>query len=196
MQLNIHIIIHPIVQKLSNEAIYDYCKLGKSKIYSNNNRKLEMLILYESVRKSITGENIYIRKVDYLEEKYLLNRKRKYLIIADLIESYSVISETNSLIPGNEIRHVSLKEILTDSKNKSIFNYLNNKNFKNCKIIIFEKFLNRHSVIEILEYLTNKMLARVNQIQITCIACNQRIIKQIGKKYPNLSIYTAKISKN
>nr|YP_009511770.1 hypothetical protein [Melanthalia intermedia]AXI97647.1 hypothetical protein [Melanthalia intermedia] len=194
MQLNIYVIIHPIIQRLANEIIYNYDKSRTNRMYDSNIKKLEILILYESIRKSIKGQNAYIKQIDLFKEKYLLDNKKKYLIVANLVTAYNIISEVNSLMPEKDIKHIDLKQILgKDNNKKSITNYLSSRNSINYRIIIFEKFLNKHTTIKILDYLTNKTSVKIGQVQVACIACNNKIIRQIGRKYSNLSIYTTKI---
>nr|YP_010199495.1 hypothetical protein LK036_pgp012 [Gracilariopsis tenuifrons]UAD89353.1 hypothetical protein [Gracilariopsis tenuifrons] len=189
MQLNIHIIIHPIIQKLANEIIYH--KSYKNKIYNENEKTLGILILYETLRTWIKIYNFYIKKVSFLKEGNYINRHEKYLIITNLIEYHNFIVEAQKILPKTFLKHIDFSR--NNTHNEYILNNIDSHDLVKYKIIIFEKFLNNYTIIQLLNYLSKNSKLNLDTIKIICITCNHKVLKEIGKKYPKLSIYTTKI---
>nr|YP_009237858.1 uracil phosphoribosyltransferase [Gracilariopsis lemaneiformis]YP_009294738.1 uracil phosphoribosyltransferase [Gracilariopsis chorda]AJO68539.1 uracil phosphoribosyltransferase [Gracilariopsis lemaneiformis]AML79938.1 uracil phosphoribosyltransferase [Gracilariopsis lemaneiformis]AOM66998.1 uracil phosphoribosyltransferase [Gracilariopsis chorda]UAD88944.1 hypothetical protein [Gracilariopsis chorda] len=192
MQLNIHIIIHPIIQQLANEIIYH--KSYKNKIDNENEKTLGMLILYETLRTCIKIYNFYIKKVFFLKEGNYINKHEKYLIITDLIRYHNFIIETQKILPKIFLKHIDLNE--NNTNNEYIINNIDSNDLITYKIIIFDKFLNNYTIIKLLNYLSKNSKINLNNMKIICLTCNHTILKEIGKKYPKLSIYTTKIIQN
>nr|YP_010952311.1 uracil phosphoribosyltransferase or UMP pyrophosphorylase [Gloiopeltis furcata]WMP13980.1 uracil phosphoribosyltransferase or UMP pyrophosphorylase [Gloiopeltis furcata] len=61
------------------------------------------------------------------------------------------------------------------------------------KIIIIEKFLDYDSISQLLDYLFLERNISMHQIRLVCITCKSSLLEKIGRKYPNLNIYTTKI---
>nr|YP_009511356.1 hypothetical protein [Gracilariopsis longissima]AXI97233.1 hypothetical protein [Gracilariopsis longissima]UAD89149.1 hypothetical protein [Gracilariopsis longissima] len=189
MQLNIHIIIHPIIQQLANEIIYH--KSYKNKIYNENEKTLGILILYETLRTWIKTYNFYIKKVSFLKEGNYINRHEKYLIITNLIEYHNFIVEAQKILPKTLLRHIDFSS--NNTHNEYILNNIDSYEVLKYKIIIFEKFLNNYTIIQLLNSLSKNSKLNLDTIKIICITCNHKMLKEIAKKYPKLNIYTTKI---
>nr|YP_009019552.1 uracil phosphoribosyltransferase [Gracilaria salicornia]AHH24520.1 uracil phosphoribosyltransferase [Gracilaria salicornia]UAD87708.1 hypothetical protein [Gracilaria salicornia] len=183
MKLNIHTLMHPSIQKLAYEIIYQ--KSHKQLQNTDNEKILGMLIFYETLRKWLKIDNIYIKKVDILKESYLLNHLDKYLIITNIIKCYNILADVHKILPQSYLQHIDF-----DSVN-NIFDY--NERLQEYKIIIFEKFLKNYTIIELINYLHKNNKINLNHVKIICITSNSNILKYIAQKYPQLNIYTIKI---
>nr|UAD84268.1 hypothetical protein [Gracilaria changii] len=179
MKLNIHKLIHPIIQKLAYEIIYQKPQT------TDQEKILGMLIFYETLRKWVKIDNIYIKKVDVLKESYFSNQLDKYLIITNIIECYNILADVKRILPQSYIKHIELDKI------NNVFSYT--QKLQEYKIIIFEKFLKKHGIINIINYLQKHHVTNLNHVKIICITCNNNILKYIAHKYPQLNIYTTKI---
>nr|YP_010198097.1 hypothetical protein LK227_pgp005 [Gracilaria multipartita]UAD86513.1 hypothetical protein [Gracilaria multipartita] len=184
MRLNIHTLIHPTIQKLAYEIIYQ--KTRKKLQDTDNEKTLGMLIFYEILRKCLKIDNIYIKKVDVLKEKRLLNQLDKYLIVTNITECYNMLADVQRILPESYLQHIDFNNI------NNTF-YCNEK-LQEYKIIIFEKFLKNYGIIEIINYLQKNNQINLNHVKIICLTCNNNILKYLAKKYPQLSIYTIKIN--
>nr|WDZ67963.1 hypothetical protein [Gracilaria vermiculophylla] len=183
MKLNIHTIIHPIIQKLAYEIMHE--KTYEKSINTNNEKTLGMLIFYETLRKWLKIDSVYIKKVDILKKELFLNQSEKYLIITNIIECYNILSEVQKILPKTYLKHIDFY-----NKNNE---FICNTKLEEYKIIIFEKFLINYNIIETINYLNSKYKINLSGIKIVCVTCNSNILKSIAQKYPYLNIYTTKI---
>nr|UAD87301.1 hypothetical protein [Gracilaria pacifica] len=183
MGLNIHTLIHPTIQKLADEIIYQ--KSYQPFECKNNEKTLGMLIFYETLRKWLKIDNIYIKKIDMLQESHLSNQLDKYLVITNIIECYNILADVERILPESYLQHIDLNDI------NAISNY--HKKLKEYKIIIFEKFLKNYAIIEIINYLQINNKINLNDVKIICLTCSNNVLKYLAKKYPQLNIYTIKI---
>nr|YP_010195639.1 hypothetical protein LK149_pgp005 [Gracilaria baiana]UAD83036.1 hypothetical protein [Gracilaria baiana] len=184
MRLNIHTLIHPTIQKLAYEIIYQ--KSHKKLKDTNNEKTLGMLIFYEILRKWLKIDNIYIKKVDILKEKCLLNQLDKYLIMTNIIECYNILADVQRILPESYLKHIDFNNLNN--------NFYCNEKLEEYKIIIFEKFLKNYGIIEIINYLQKNNQINLNHVKIICLTYNNNILKYLAKKYPQLNIYTVKIN--
>nr|YP_010199086.1 hypothetical protein LK147_pgp005 [Hydropuntia urvillei]UAD88535.1 hypothetical protein [Hydropuntia urvillei] len=183
MRLNIHIIIHPIIQKLTYKIIYQ--KSSKNPENIDNEKILGMLILYEILRKWLKINNIYIKKFNVLQEKYFTNHLNKYLIISNIIENYNILSYIDKILPKNNLTHVDY--------DKKINLYNCKKELQEHKIIIFEKYIKNYKMIKMIKYLNENNKIKLANIIIVCLTCSNKVLNYIAQKYPKLNIYTTKI---
>nr|YP_010198505.1 hypothetical protein LK148_pgp005 [Gracilaria pachydermatica]UAD86921.1 hypothetical protein [Gracilaria pachydermatica] len=186
MRLNIHTLIHPTIHKLAHEIIYQ--KSHNKLQHTDNEKTLGMLIFYEILRKWLKINNIYIKKVDVLKERHLLNKLDKYLILTNIIECYNILADIPRILPEPYLKHIDFNNININNS------FYSNENLQEYKIIIFEKFLKNYGIIEIINYLHKNNQIDLNHIKIICLACNSNILKYLAKKHPQLSIYTIKIN--
>lgn len=191
MQLNVYLISHPIIKKLSSTIIYS--KTKNDQIYNYYISSLGLLLIYEVIRKWIKTQNIYIKNIELTKELSLFNYKESYLIMTNLMDCNQIISGISIILPQVHLQHINLNEykqkyINNDCIDSNIINII-----KTQKIIIIEKFLNNYSIIKLLDYLLSKQDINVNQIKIMCITCTNSILELLGNKYPYLEVYTTKI---
>nr|UAD85696.1 hypothetical protein [Gracilaria edulis] len=183
MKLNIHVIIHPIIQQLAYKLIYT--KSQKNSQNYDDEKTLGMLIMYEIFRKWLTTNNIYIKKVDILQEKLLSNELNRYLIISNIIENHNILSNIKKILPQTDFKHISLEK-----KNK-LYNW--NPKISMKKIIIFEKFLQDYKIMTTIKNLEEKNKINLTNVKVVCITCNSKILYYIARRYPKINVYTTKI---
>ena len=189
MQLNIYLISHPIIQTLANDFIYKQ-NLHIYKNTHNNYSQLGFLIIYEILRKSLKIHKIYIKKIHYIKEIYKLNKNKSYLILTDIIKSYSFINNALDLFPEVRVKHININQ--DNNRFNNITEYQITSNI-DTEILIIELNLNNYCILDTLNQLISKNKINSNSIKIICITCMNKILNKIGTKYPNLSIYTTKI---
>lgn len=195
MQLNIYLLSHPVIQKLANEVDNHYQISRKE--YDENNKKLGLLIIYETIRKWINIKNIYIKQIDHFKKFCILGEYENYLIITDLIENYNIVSDISILLPEANIQHTSLNYLEKNFNFNIKYNTILNKGVKNVqKIIILKKSLDNYLIIYLLDYLILIRQHPINQIKIVCLTCQQRILERINEKHPEIQIYTTQIKKH
>nr|YP_010902577.1 hypothetical protein REP52_pgp005 [Hypnea nidifica]WCH54432.1 hypothetical protein [Hypnea nidifica] len=188
MPLNIYIISHPIISTLSSQIIYQKNDKTHRSIYNEMN----FLLIYELLRKWITVKKIYIKNVDYIKEISIFNPKESYTLFANLEKCCNIIDHLKTLIPKLSIVHTDIYQ--DENYNTRIYyNSKKEKKLTNSRIIIIEKILNNNSIINFINELINKYNIKITSIKIICIACNNKVLELINKKYSNLEIYTTKI---
>nr|YP_063544.1 uracil phosphoribosyltransferase [Gracilaria tenuistipitata var. liui]AAT79619.1 uracil phosphoribosyltransferase [Gracilaria tenuistipitata var. liui] len=183
MQLNIHILTHPIIRKLAYEITYK--NSYEEPVHTDSEKILGMLIFYEISRNWVKIDNLYIKKVDIFKEDYVSNQLDKYLIITNIIECHNILTDINKILPKTYLRHIDLY-----STNNQVKYYTKQQEYK---IIIFEKFLKNYNIIETINYLQRKDKINLNNIKIVCITCDDNFLKYLAQKYPTLNVYTTKI---
>nr|AOM64619.1 uracil phosphoribosyltransferase [Riquetophycus sp.] len=190
MRLNVYLISHPIIRKLSTQIRYsissNYYIQKKYRLLQN----IYILLVYEVVRKWMKVNNIYIKNIDNIKELTLFTPKESYLIITNLMNCGNIINEINDLLPKSYIQHLDCNQnnIIND-------NCLDNEIIhiiQEAKIIIIDNVLTT-STNKLLHYLTQQKQIEISQIKIICITCNNKVLETIGDKYPLLNIYTTKI---
>lgn len=189
MQLNIYLMSHPVIQILANDIIYKQ----DSTIYNdkrNNHSQLGFLIIYEILRKSLIINKIYIKKLHYIREIHTLNKSKPYLILTNIIKSYSFINNALDLFPEVKVQHITTNQDNNTLYNQNKYQLTNNTNIE---VFIIELHLNNYSIIDTLDQLILRNEINSKSIKIICITCINKILDKIGAKYPNLSIYTTKI---
>nr|YP_009295580.1 uracil phosphoribosyltransferase or UMP pyrophosphorylase [Mastocarpus papillatus]AOL58064.1 uracil phosphoribosyltransferase or UMP pyrophosphorylase [Mastocarpus papillatus] len=187
MNLNVYLVSHPIIKKLSNHIIYT--KFTGEQIYKYNTKLLGILLIYEIIRKWIKIHNIYIKNIDLTKEISIFDSKESYLVIANLMECHEFISDINIIAPKVFLQHINFNiEIRNCYIDNDIINTI-----KEQKIIIIERFLNNDSIIKLLDYLLLEKNVNINQIKIMCITCTNNICEHLGNRYKSLKIYTTRI---
>lgn len=187
MQLNIYLISHPIIKFLSDSIIYSKDNSIKKTKYSHH---IGLLLIYEIMRKWTKIRNIYIKKLSYIQELSLLDSNQKYYIFTNLLQTYQIVTEIESLLPNIKIIHAEYNEHISFQKNIIFSNFQTN----NIKIIILEKILYQDYIIKLIQELHINQNIPLDKINIACISCYKPILDIIGKKYPELNIYTTKIT--
>lgn len=183
MKLNIYVLSHPIIQIFNKSFI-------NSTIKEQNYKKSKIIIflLYEILRKIIKITNIYIHKIDYVQQFSTMDYKQKNYIITDIIENLDILTDISEMFPQTEIKHFNI-----NNKNQWNGQNLNNIN-DHTNIIILEKSLEAHKIIQLIKYLNEIKQIQEKQITITCITCTNKVLEKISKYYNDINIYTTYIS--
>nr|YP_009244162.1 uracil phosphoribosyltransferase or UMP pyrophosphorylase [Gelidium elegans]AMK96404.1 uracil phosphoribosyltransferase or UMP pyrophosphorylase [Gelidium elegans] len=178
MQLNIYLLTHPFIQILSNHIVEK--EEHNNFIYYLKSQQLGTFLIYEAVRKWISLKNIYIKKINYIQQLKVHYPLESYLIISDLTTSHSIITNAAKLFPYIQFKDIS-----------NIYEQVNYR--KNEKSFFFEKSLCNYNTIKSIDYLIQYRGINVNQMKVACIICNNKVLNLIGESYPGLEIYTTKI---
>nr|YP_010904371.1 hypothetical protein REQ04_pgp005 [Catenella fusiformis]WCH57622.1 hypothetical protein [Catenella fusiformis] len=186
MQLNIYLISHPIINKLSTEIIYSTSK--DNCIHTHTYSQLNLFLIYEVLRRYIKIQNIYVKHLKYTKEICIFYPKESYLFLANIEEYGSTITNIKTIIPKVHVIHTIFNSKIKEYIQNSITNII-----KKQKIIIIEKLLDNFSIIQLLDYLIIDNNINIDTVKIVCIACTNNILEIIGNKYPSLKIYTTKI---
>nr|YP_010904169.1 hypothetical protein REQ00_pgp005 [Caulacanthus ustulatus]WCH57420.1 hypothetical protein [Caulacanthus ustulatus] len=191
MQLNVYLISNPIISKLSNQIIYSIEK--KNNIYSDIQCQLNLFLIYETLKKWIQIESIYIRNIDHIKKRCIFNTQESYLLLTNIQDCSNIISNIKTILPKLYIVHINetTKQYININDNylgKDIINIIHKQ-----KIIIIQTLLSNHSIIQLLNYLTLDHKINVSAIKIICTGCTANILELIGNEYPSLEIYAAQI---
>lgn len=194
MRLNVYLISHPVIQKLSTDII-NYISQDRS-IKHNYHlfHLLSILLIYEVTRKWIEPYNIYIPSIDSIKKLCIFNPRESYLVLTNLMHYGNILLDIHNILPKANIQHINT------SSDQSVLEYINNSFLKSnyndeinySKVVIIDSFLNI-SIVKILDYLIAQKKINISQIKIICITCNNNILEQVGEKYPLINIYTTKI---
>jgi len=186
MQLNIYIISHPLIQLLYNSI--DNRTNSNISIY--NHKYIGLILLYETMRKYVEIQTIYIKNINSIKTSYYKNPCEKHFIITNIVNTYHIISDIKTLIPEVKIIHI-------DSKKRNLSNIYKDNNLnllnKKYKIIILYDILYDYNTINLIDDIIENTNISINNIQIACLACYSQLLNKIGSKYPTLNIYTTKI---
>lgn len=193
MPLNIYTISHPIIQLLSSLIV------NRSKNHhtcENIYRYIGFLFIYETLRKYIKIEKLYIKNMYSIKNFYLIDPKTKYYIFTDLSENYKLITEIKILLPNIEVIHVDYKN--NDKINKKTKDYIDNIGIRhsNINIFIIDEIINNEKIIKLIKSLEIQTKISLQNINLACIACYDEILYKLGIIYPKLKIYTTKIIYN
>nr|UAT97802.1 uracil phosphoribosyltransferase [Ahnfeltia fastigiata] len=193
MQLNVYIISHPLIKQIAsitnNENLISCIKEKKT-------QQLGLLLIYETIRRWLIIQSLYIKKLHLIKEIDIIHKTESYTIITNIPHNQSLVSEITTLLPNSQLSliHIYEKEGKWHINHKC--NFIPNIIEKYKKIIIIEKYLQTGYITELLDYLLSEKNVRISQIRITCIACQALTLEILGAKYPYLSIYTTKIVEN
>lgn len=185
MQLNIYKISHPIITIISN-------KINKSKCKSNYDfhyRYIGLLIAYEIFRKYIKTKEIYIKKTKDIKNISITEFTNKNLILTNISENYSMITDIKIVLPTIEILDINYNEI--NKINQSIKNIQTEREKTN--IFIIEKYTSNERIIDLINELKNIKSLLINQIIIGSIESNHSILNKLGSCFPEIKVYTTKI---
>ena len=108
MRLNIYLISHPIIQKLSTQIRYSISTYSQTRTNYRLLQKIYILLVYEVVRKWITINTVYIQNIDNFTELNLFNSQESYLIITNLMNCGNIIHDLNDMLPKSYIQHINL----------------------------------------------------------------------------------------
>nr|QCI04987.1 hypothetical protein [Callithamnion tetricum] len=188
MKLNIYILSHPIIKIISNYITENNSKKNIDSYLLQEQKILGFLIFYESMRKWLNIEKLYLQNIKSVQELYIFNPQKSYFLITNFQQTYSMLEYIQQLIPQIKIYHVE--------KNINLNNELHNSINEKTHIVIFEKFLEENNILNYIYFLNKNCKIMITQMTILCFTCHNKILDKIGQKYPTLNIYTAKIIYN
>nr|YP_009395276.1 uracil phosphoribosyltransferase [Bryothamnion seaforthii]ARW64044.1 uracil phosphoribosyltransferase [Bryothamnion seaforthii] len=188
MQLNIYKVSHPIIQILSNLINNENNKVQNTEFY---HRYTGLLLIYETLRKYIKINVVYIKCINSVENISAIDYRQKYYILTSLSNTYQMVSDIKSILPHIEIIDISKGDIIDIEKTN---NQLKTKNHSiNC--FILEKRLNNFQIINLIEYLEKDKGIPPDNIQIICLSSQNDILNKLGYHYPMLKVYTTQINR-
>lgn len=190
MPLNIYKISHPLIERLSNKIIHESTAFNKAT--NIDYKELGKLLIYEATRKKLKIHKIYIKNLNKTKELCILDPKITYIIITDLIHYHSIVTEIETILPKIKLSHYDFHKHKLQLNQNTISETITT----NHKIIIITKILDNYYIIDLLNHLLLEKHVKLDQVQIICIACKNKVLNKIGKKYPYLNVYTAKILNN
>jgi uracil phosphoribosyltransferase len=187
MSLNIYTIKHPLVLNwtscLLNTPVKEFEKFELI-------HKIGLALIYESTRRSINTVNLYVKKLDYLQDIHLRSSKFLYTVIIEIYLSQVLSKDILSLIPNTRLCSISisspnyLQEVYTDLQSAS--------EHRDKSIVVIVESLNQHQIIPIIE-MVKKVQGSLDNLQICCLTCSSEALQDLGAKYTYLNIYTTKI---
>nr|QCI05112.1 Uracil phosphoribosyltransferase [Centroceras clavulatum] len=183
MKLNIYILSHPIIQ-IFNKNIINSKKIKEK----TDQSKITIFLLYEILRKIVKITNIYIYKMNYLQQFSVMDCEQKNYIVTDIVNNLNMLTEVSNTFPQTEIKHFSFN--YENEWNLENFNNINDKT----NIIILEKFLESNNILKLIKYFKEIKKIQEKQITITCITCSNQVLEKISQYYNDINIYTTHIS--
>jgi len=187
MQLNIHLMSHPIIQGLCEKIMYQET-LFQSK--DQNMKNLGQLAIYETVRNWLKIYKINIQQIESMQDFTVPDPKESYIIIFDNLKNLSFFYEVKDMLPKSTLELISNDKMTNANKRISI----KSDDIKSCtKIIIFLNKLNATYAREIIKRLAEEYKIQINQIRLTSIICKKDELIKLGHEYKSLNIYTSRI---
>jgi uracil phosphoribosyltransferase len=151
-------------------------------------QKIVFALIYEATRKFIDIHELYLRRLDDLEEIYILENKFSYCIITDIYFSQISSKDFLSLLPQSSIYTLSLHSRDEKQYLKDKYDLMK----PNIKIIILQKLLDDKIIRAITNLMLDLQLSSHN-LQICCLSCSSKNLDILSQTHPNLQIYTIKI---
>lgn len=187
--LNIYNCNHPLIQiwvsHICYTQIFDYEII---KLITN----ISQYILFETIRKSIYINNLYIKQFHGTAIINLFPQKLSHTIIGDFKLMHIISKNILFLIPKCSLHSVRIYQDNNQLEIDTMLNAASRSILLNHQIIIFEQYLDKDRIILLINSLI-KYIKSINQIQICCIICSTDVLQFINKNYSNIKIYTAKI---
>lgn len=187
MKLNIYLISHPVIKILSSSSI-----LNDNDIYTNQKKHVALLLFYEIMRKNLSFKTIHIKQILDLKTIHLADFYQKNCIITNLSNTYFLISEIKEIIPNLHIINTETLSLNYDVTNQIKKILRHDQMIKN-NITIFETILIQNNILQLIEFLINKLQINIKEINIACLTCSKQALNRISEKYPQLNIYTTNI---
>jgi uracil phosphoribosyltransferase len=185
MKLNIYIISHPIIKIFSQNSLNNTIELNNKE----NESRIMLFLIYETLRKLINIQNIYINKLDHIQKTSVMDYEQKNYIITNIIKNFNLLTEISNKFPQTYVTHYNMNE-------DSIMNINNNDLNEKTNILIIEKVLTEDNIINLIQNIKNNMKVKEKQITITCITCTNKILEKISQYYNEINLYTTNIIYN
>nr|QUE28116.1 hypothetical protein [Sahlingia subintegra] len=190
MQLKIYVPKHPIIEHLIN--LIQSLDMP-STLVRNSVTELTYWLCYEAMKNWITLKNVPSRNLDGTIVTQLINSEETFLALP-LIKSGLLMSESvNKLSSNINFFHVgfctqsgasSLK--VTDEDMLAFNNFCNYSKF----LILDSIVLSSDKILALLSLMVAKNVD-LTSVRIIFILCTSTVLQDIGKIYPNLTIYTS-----
>lgn len=186
MKLKIYKISHPLIRLMLTHITAGYLSEISNKYYE---RYIGFLIIYEIFRKYMMMRVLHIKLLEGSKKIETLDIKTKYIILTNTSDTYSMITDIECIVSNLTIIHTEYEDI---GKIKNYIGQTNNINEDSC-IFIIEKNTKNYKIINLIDYLKNTNKITLDKISIGNIFSNSKVLKKIGEKYPELTVYTTKI---
>jgi len=185
MPLNIYTIKHPLVLNWASSLSSTNTTLEEFDLV----KKIVLVLIYEATRKFIEIHELYLKRIDDVEEIHIIKNKFSYCIITN--KYFSQISGGNilSLLPQASIYNFSLG---SEDPAKEIQEKLGIIG-PPMKIILLQKRLD-NTIITAINNLMLDLNIASDDLQICCVTCSSKNLEILSKTQPNLRIYTIKIT--
>lgn len=187
MQLNIYNISHPIIKILSSLTRQEKENIILSSYY---HKQIGLLLIYEVLRKHITIHEIYIKSLYSTKLFNVISKEKKYIIFTNLRDNYNMVSEIQMLISNIKIIDISYNN--RTGKDKDIYKIINSAKY--LEIFILMRELRTIKIIDIIQEIKLQNNISTDNIQIISIIAYQDILTRLSYHYPQLKIYTTKIT--
>lgn len=187
MKLNIYQISHPAVRIMV--TYIEESRMNKV-IHKHYYKYLGLLLIYEMLRRYIKTTQIYIKLLDEIKNLSMTNTKEKYVLFTNISYTYNMLTDIEIIFPHLTIININYKNpetIYSSTKNLKI-------DLNNANVFILEKFTESIEVLNLLKYLRSREDVLSERINIACITSNNEILEKIGREYPQLKMYTVKIT--
>nr|YP_009394445.1 uracil phosphoribosyltransferase [Leptosiphonia brodiei]ARW63007.1 uracil phosphoribosyltransferase [Leptosiphonia brodiei] len=186
MKLKIYKISHPLIKLMLTRMETEYLSAIDKKYYE---RYIGFFVIYEILRKYMIIKNLHIQLLEGSKKIETIDIRTKYIILTNLSDTYSMISEIKFITSNVHIIHTEYEDI------NKIKNYLERigKIDNNSYIFIIEKTTKNYKIINLIDYLKNTSHIALSKISIGNILSDSTILKKIGEQYPELKVYTTQI---
>lgn len=132
MKLNIYLISHPIIKKLSSEIIHPTTNSNYINTYIQS--QLNLYLIYEIISKDIQTQNIYIKTLGKTKQICIFDPKESYLLLTNMQNCSNIIANIQLIIPEVHFVHTHFHNITTEYIDN---NYLDGIIKKNKRLLLW-----------------------------------------------------------
>lgn len=190
MQLKIYVPKHPIIEHLIN--LIQSLDIPPT-LVRNSVTELAYWLCYEAMKNWITLKDVPSRNLDGTMVTQLINSEETFLALP-LIKSGLLMSESVRKLSSNiQFFHVNFcaqgkasSFKVTDEDMSAFNNFCDHSKF----LILDSIVLSSDKILALLSLMEAKNID-LNSVRIIFILSTSNVLQDIGKIYPNLTIYTA-----
>ena len=186
MQLNIHLISHPIIKSLLQEAS---CINQSPRIKNQAIKQLGIFAVYEITRNWLKIYRLNIKQIQKRKTVHAFDPKEAFFIISNSLNSLRFFYAVQDLMPFSELKIIKKNEINHKDNNLAELKTINSY----AKIIIAMNQLEASYVIKLLKCLSVNQGIASSQIRLVSINCNKDELVKLSKAYNKIEVYTAQI---
>lgn len=195
MQLKIYVPKHPIIEHLIN--LIQSLDIPPT-LVRNSVTELAYWLCYEAMKNWITLKDVPSRNLDGTLVTQLINSEETFLALP-LIKSGLLMSESVRKLSSNiQFFHVNFctqdkasSFKVTDEDMSAFNNFCDYSKF----LILDSIVLSSDKILALLSLMEAKNVD-LNSVRIIFILCTSNVLQDIGKVYPNLTIYTSCVKEN